>query len=79
MLNARMYLQPPHSLVVNVFIVKRNNMEIWTVKLQFLLIYENMLKSIAVARSECTAKQENKASYNADYIVLDLIDFFGDD
>ena len=61
-----MYLQPPHSLVVNVFIVKRNNMEIWTVKLQFLLIYENMLKSIAVARSECTAKQENKASYNAD-------------
>ena len=67
MLNARMYLQPPHSLVVNVFIVKRNNMEIWTVKLQFLLIYENMLKSIAVARSECTAKQENKASYNADW------------
>ena len=58
MLNARMYLQPPHSLVVNVFIVTRNNMEIWTVKLQFLLIYENMLKSIAVARSECTAKQE---------------------
>ena len=79
MLNARMYLQPPHSLVVNVFIVTRNNMEIWTVKLQFLLIYENMLKSIAVARSECTAKQENKASYNTDYIVPDLTDFFGDD
>ena len=36
-----------------------------------------MLKSIATARSECTAKQENKASYNADYIVPDLIDFFG--
>ena len=39
----------------------------------------NMLKSIAKARSECTAKQENKASYNTDYTVPDLIDFFGND
>ena len=38
-----------------------------------------MLKSIATARSEYTAKQENNASYNLDYIVPDLIDFFGDD
>ena len=38
-----------------------------------------MLKIIATALSECTAKQGNKASYNADYIVGDLIDFFGDD
>ena len=38
-----------------------------------------MLKSIATARSECTAKHENKASYNTDYIVPDWIDFFGDD
>ena len=38
-----------------------------------------MLKSIATARSECTAKQENKVSYNTYYIVPDLIDFFGDD
>ena len=38
-----------------------------------------MLKSIATAGSECTAKQENKASYNTYYIVPDLIDFFGDD
>ena len=38
-----------------------------------------MLKSSATARSECTAKQENKASYNTCYIVPDLIDFFGDD
>ena len=30
-----------------------------------------MLKSIA-APSECTAKQENKASYNTDYIVSTL-------
>ena len=44
-----------------------------------LLIYEIMLKSIATARSECTAKQQNKASYNTCYIVLDLIDFFGED
>ena len=51
-------------------------LEIWTVKLRFLLIYENMLKSIAMARSQCTAKHENKASYNTDYIVPDLI---GDD
>ena len=47
------------------------------VKLRFLLIYENMLKSIATARSECTAKQQNKAK--TDYIALGLIDFFGDD
>ena len=38
-----------------------------------------MLESIATARSECTAKHENKASRNTDYIVSDLIDFFGDD
>ena len=38
-----------------------------------------MLKSIAAARIECTAKQENKTSYNTDSIVPDLIDFFGDD
>ena len=37
-----------------------------------------MLKSIATV-SDCTAKQENKASYNTDYIVPDLIEFFGDD
>ena len=34
-----------------------------------------MLKSIATARNECTAKQEN----NTDYIVPDLIEAFGDD
>ena len=38
-----------------------------------------MFKSITKARSECTAKQENKASYNADYIVPNLIDYIGDD
>ena len=38
-----------------------------------------MLKSLATACSECTAKQENKASYNTYHIVPDLIDFFGDD
>ena len=38
-----------------------------------------MLKSIATARSECTAKHENKASYNTDYIVPDLIEFFGNE
>ena len=54
-------------------------MEIRAVKLRFLLIYEIMLKSIATTRSECTAKQENKASYSTYYVVPDLIDFFGDD
>ena len=34
--------------------------------------------SIATARNEYIAKQENKASYYADYIVPYLIDFFGD-
>ena len=38
-----------------------------------------MSKSIATARSECTAKQENKTSYNTYYIVPGSIDFFGDD
>ena len=38
-----------------------------------------MLKSIATAHNERTAKQENIASYNTYYIVPDLIDFFGDD
>ena len=38
-----------------------------------------ILKSIATARSEGTTKDENKASYSTDYIVPDLIDFFGDD
>ena len=47
-------------------------------KTPIFLIYENMLKSIAAARGECTAKHENKTSYNTDYIALDLIDFFGD-
>ena len=45
----------------------------------FLLIYENMLKSIATACSECTAKDENKLSYNWDNIVPDLIDSFCND
>ena len=56
-----------------------HSLEIWTVKLRFLLIYKNMLKSIATVRSDYTAKHENKASYNTDYIVPNLIDFFGDD
>ena len=38
-----------------------------------------MLKSIATARSECTAKHKNKASYNTDCIVPELIEFFGDE
>ena len=46
---------------------------------RFLLINENMFKSIATARSQCTARRENKANYNTDYIASDLIDFFGDD
>ena len=34
-----------------------------------------MLKSIATTRSECTAKHKNKARYNTDYIVPDLMTF----
>ena len=58
---------------------KKHSLEIWAVKLRFLLIYGNMLKNIATARSECTAKQENKTNHNTDYIVSGLIDFLGDD
>ena len=32
-----------------------------------------------MARSEYTAKQKNKTSYNTDCIVPDLIDFIGGD
>ena len=35
---------------------KEHRLEIWVVKLRFLLSYENMLKSIATTRSECTGK-----------------------
>ena len=48
------------------------------VKLRFLLICENILKSIATAHSECKTKLENKASYSTNFIGPDLIDFFGD-
>ena len=51
----------------------------WAVKHGFLLIYKIMLRSIATARIKCTAKKENKVSYNTYYIVPDLIDFFEDD
>ena len=37
------------------------------------------VESIATARSECTTKHENKASYNTVYIVPHLIDFLDDD
>ena len=74
-----------HSLQMEIEnIATRNNIVmkrvivIRVVKLRFLLIYEIMLKSIATARSECTSKLENIASYNTYYIVPDLIDFFGD-
>ena len=61
-------------------IVTRNNI-VWKYghKTLIFLIYENMLKSIATTRSECTAKHENKVSCNTDYIVPDLIHFFGHD
>ena len=58
---------------------KKHSLDMRAVKVQFLLIYEIMLKSIATARSECTAKQENKASYNTYCIAPDLIDFYGND
>ena len=32
-----------------------------------------------MARSKSTAKHENKTSYNTDYIVPNLIDYFGND
>ena len=38
-----------------------------------------MLKSTAMARSDCTAKHGNKANRNTDYIVSDLTDFLDDE
>ena len=29
--------------------------------------------------SQCTKKQENKVSYDTDFIIPDLVGFFGDD
>ena len=58
---------------------KRHSLEMWAVKLRFLLIYENMLKSIATNCRECAAKHENKANHNTDCIVSDLTDFFSHD
>ena len=40
---------------------------------------QKYVESIAIACSECTAKQENNPSYNTNCIVHDLIDFFGYD
>ena len=48
-------------------------------KLRFLLIYKNMLSSIATTHIDYTEKYENKASYNTDCIDPDFIDSFGDD
>ena len=58
---------------------KEHSLKMWAVKLCFLLIYENMLKSIAAAHSDCSVKHKNKGSYNINKIIPDLIDFFGDD
>ena len=41
---------------------KLDSLETLAVKLRFILIYENMLKSTPTTRSECTAKQKNRAS-----------------
>ena len=67
------------SEILEIIITRNKSLEIWAVKLRLLLTYEDMLKSIATARSECLTKQENKASYNTNSIVRDLIDFFGYD
>ena len=37
--------------------------------------YGHMLKSIVTARSECTTKHENRASYSIEYIVPNLTGF----
>ena len=70
---------PYFKSLVQIKVTRNNSLKIRAVKLRFLLIYEIMLKSIATAGSECTAKQENKASYNTYNIVPDLTDFIGDD
>ena len=66
-------------LLYSGIVTKKYSLEIRAVKLRFLLIYKIMLKSIAMASGECTAKQENKTSYNTYYIVPDLVDFFSND
>ena len=78
-IGCRLFLKLVYDIITYSYSHKKlDSLEIWAVKIRFLLIYENMLKCIGTARRECTAKQENKTSYNTDYIVPDLIDFFGD-
>ena len=74
-----LFIVPMFRLLYSGIVTKKYSLEIRAVKLRFLLIYKIMLKSIAMASGECTAKQENKTSYNTYYIVPDLIDFFSDD
>lgn len=40
------------------------------------MISEDILKSIAATRGECTMQYENIASHNTKYIVPDFSDFF---
>ena len=51
---------------------KYQRLEIWAVKLRFLLISENILRNNATARSESKIKYENMASNNTQ-ITLHLI------
>ena len=48
----------------------KHSLEIWAVKLRFLLIYKNMLKSISTAHSGCTEKHENKANQTQTALFL---------
>ena len=66
-----------HCKYLPTIVTRNNSLEIRAVKLRFLFIYEIMLKSIATACSEYTAKQKNIASYSTYRIAPDLIDFFG--
>ena len=59
----------------DIIVTQNNSLEMWAVKLQFLLISENMLKNIASAR--VSAKRDTKTwRATTDYIVPDLIDIF---
>ena len=49
----------------------KHSLEIWVVKLRLLLIYENMLKSMATTRSECTAKHKTRrATSQATFFLI---------
>ena len=58
---------------------KQHSLDIWTIKLLFLLIYENVEKHCNGLQWVHDKTQKQGKLYNTDYIVPDLSDLFVDE